>query len=417
MPRSYENLLIDEPPADGLQASVILPARNEEELLPSTLQALAEQNDLAGRALAYDCYEIILLINNTTDRSRQVANSFQRLYPRLRLHVIERVFDKSHAHIGHVRRVLMDAACRRLESAGGRLIISTDSDTRVAPNWIAQNIAEISRGADAVGGRIVVLPSEQDMLEAGAQRIYRYDHLYRRLVCWMEQCCDPLPYDPWPRHYQHFGASLAITPRAYRTAGRLPPRRLLEDLAFYDALIRHDIRIRHSNTVRVFTSGRMTGRTHFGLSRQLANWQTSDNHLARMYVESSEFLHHLFTVRGLLRQQWLDSRSTGTFSGALVRQISAALGVFDIQLERAISKARFFGALLHELDFYEKCRANYPRWRRVEQLEKVVFLLRANFANAQRTGTSRTCTGNLDETSCEKNAEVAGRQYVASLLS
>lgn len=28
--------------------------------------------------------------------------------------------------------------------------------------------------------------------------------------------------DPWPRHHWHFGASLALTARAYRCVGGLP---------------------------------------------------------------------------------------------------------------------------------------------------------------------------------------------------
>ncbi|MGA8027867.1 MAG: glycosyltransferase, partial [Bryobacteraceae bacterium] len=96
----------------------MVPVRNEEDLLPAALRALAEQKTLRGGALSHDCYEVILLINNTTDASPDIARSFKRLYPTFRLHIAERDFGRSEAHIGHVRRLLMDEACRRLESAG-----------------------------------------------------------------------------------------------------------------------------------------------------------------------------------------------------------------------------------------------------------------------------------------------------------
>src|SRR6202451_4345676 len=306
MRKRWREVLVAEPPPKNLQATVVMPARNEEDLLPSALQALADQKMLNGASLRHDSYEVILLINNSTDGTKQVAEHFKRLYPTLHLHAVERTFDKSHAHIGYVRRLLMDEACRRLESGGrpGGLILSTDSDSRVSPNWICRNSEEIARGADAVGGRIVVLPCEQDSMDSAARNIYRYDHVYRRLVCWLEDRWDPEPHDPWPRHYQHFGASLAITPRAYQAAKRLPPRRYLEDVAFYDALIRHDIRVRHSNAVRVFTSGRVDGRTRFGLSRQLKDWQGSRTRLVHMRVESADFLHQLFKTRRQLRRLW-----------------------------------------------------------------------------------------------------------------
>jgi glycosyltransferase involved in cell wall biosynthesis len=380
--------LVPEPPARALQACVIVPVRDEEELLPSALQALAEQKQLNGAPLLYDSYEVILLINNTTDRSRQVAESFQRLYPALRLHIAERILDASRAHIGYVRRLLMDEACRRLETVADDtgLILSTDSDTRVAPNWIARNFDEIDRGADAVGGRIVVLPCDQDVLDPPAQSMYRYDHLYRRLVCWLEDRCDPEPYDPWPRHYQHFGASLAITPRAYKTAGRLPLRRHLEDVAFYDALLCRDIRLRHSNVVRVFTSGRIDGRTRLGLSAQLKGWQHSQR-VSRVRVESARFLDHLFSTRRQLRRFWLDCRQSRTPVSELSHQLSAALGVPARRVIDSARNSRYFGLLLYNLKFYERCRAMWPDHLRLAKLVNVVDELQAAFAADLRSLT------------------------------
>src|SRR5204863_6236043 len=129
---------------------------------------------------------------------------------------------------------------------------------------------------------------------------------YRRLVAWLEDQFDPQPHDPWPRHHQHFGASLAISPRTYRFVGRLPPRRYFEDIAFYQALIQHDVRLRHSNKVRVFTSARLTGRARFGLSRELSEWQACGKKGLRVLVEGREFLEYLFSVRRQFRLLWLD---------------------------------------------------------------------------------------------------------------
>jgi glycosyltransferase involved in cell wall biosynthesis len=381
MRRHYRDVLVANPPDPNLKFCVIVPARNEEELLPSALQALAEQKQLDGSPLPYSSYEVIVLINNSSDLSRQVAEEFQRLYPKLRLYVAERNLDNSHAHAGYVRRLLMDEACRRLENvgAGSLLILSTDSDTRVAPNWIARNSQEIARGAQVVGGRIVVLPCEQDSLDSAAQEIYRYDHVYRRLVCWIEDRWDPEPHDPWPRHHQHFGASLAITPRAYQAARRLPPRRYLEDVSFYDMLVSRDIKIRHSNAVRVFTSGRLNGRTRFGLSRQLSDWQGSRKRLAGIRVESARFLSHLFRTRRQLRRFWLDYRQTQEIAPHVAEESAAALGLPFRQIIQTVQAARYFGALLRDLEFYERCRAMWPEWIRLASLPRAVDELVAAF--------------------------------------
>ncbi|MBV9158362.1 MAG: glycosyltransferase [Acidobacteriaceae bacterium] len=372
--RTPKDSLIVEEPRKGLGACVVVPVRNEETLLPAALHALAEQRTLTGDPVRHELYEVILLINNSTDRSYQVARSFQDLYPSFQLHVAERTFDKSEAHIGYVRRLLMDEACRRLESASGTdpLILSTDSDSRVAPNWIAQNQAEFRAGAEAVGGRIIVLPCEQDVLCNSTRDLHRYDHLYRRLVSWTEARFDPESHDPWPRHHHHFGASLAVTPQIYRKVGRLPPRRCLEDLAFYAALIRNDVRLRHSNRVKVFTSGRLTGRTRFGLSRQLRDWQDCGRSGLRMPVETRRFLEHLFVTRHRLRRLWMDFQNSGELSASRVQQLAILIGVKPTHLIGELRSAQRFGMLLEELDFYGVFRETWPDRIRLGSLKRVV---------------------------------------------
>ena len=383
--RSKETL-VSEIPSTKLEASVIVPVRNEEELLPSALQSLAEQRTLDGGRLSPERYEVILLINNTTDRSRHIAESFQHLYPEFRLHVAERHLGKSKAHIGYVRRILMDEACRRLETVGhaSAAILSTDGDTRVAPNWIAQNQEELARGAQAVGGRIVIPGCEQGDLAPATQALYRLDHVYRRLVSWMEDRFDSATHDPWPRHHHHFGASLAITPYAYKLAGRLPPRRQLEDCAFYDALIRHDIRVRHSNQVRVFTSARLKGRTRAGLANQLREWAANEKTSIRIQVETAAFLKHIFTTRHNLRRTWCDFRSTRELSNDLAKELSSEIGLSAARITSEIRTARYFGVLLENLKFYENCRCMWPEWVRLAPLNEVVEQLFAAFREDQR---------------------------------
>jgi hypothetical protein len=381
--------LISEPPDSNLRACVIVPAKNEEDLLPFALHALAEQRTLEGKPLAFDAHEIILLINNSTDGTRRAAESVHRLYPSLPLHVVERNFDKSHAHIGYVRRLLMDEAARRLEAVGRAdgLILSTDSDSRVAPNWICRNADEISRGAEVVGGRVVIAATDQDAMDLSTREAYQHDTLYRRLICWMEDRFDPEPHDPWPKHHQHFGASLAITARAYRATSGLPPRRYLEDVAFYDVLMRHDIRIRHSNLVRVFTSGRVGGRTRFGLSRQLKQWQGTRKGLLNARVESARFLEELFKTRRQLRTLWRELHGMQAPSRLAASVVAEALGVPARWLVETAQCARYFGLLLEQLRFYERFRRMRPEFVRLAPLEKVVAELRSAFIVGRRAST------------------------------
>ncbi|MGI8961153.1 MAG: glycosyltransferase [Bryobacteraceae bacterium] len=386
MSKPFEGALVTEPPAERLEACVTVPARDEEELLPSALRALAEQKTITGDPLDHERYEVILLINNTRDRSRQVAEKFQHLYPTLRLHVLEKHFDTSHSHNGYARRLLMDEAFRRLEmrSSSNATMLSTDADSQVASNWISQNQEELASGAQAVGGRVVISPCEEALLDPATRAIQKYDHLYRRLVAWLEDRLDPQLHDPWPRHHQHFGASLAITPQTYRFVGRLPPRRYFEDIAFYQALIQHDVRLRHSNRVRVFTSPRLTGRARFGLSSELKDWQLCGKEGLRVPVENREFLEFLFTARRQFRKLWMDYRDSGELPVQRVRKFSLNTGMAFSHVVAELRAARYFGVLIERTNFYAMCRDQWPDHFRLAPLNYVVHEMQAVFRKQTR---------------------------------
>ncbi len=260
------------PPDSRLEATVIVPVRNEATGLRATLVALFGQRERDGRRLDPRRFEVIVLANNCTDASAEVVRRFSAAHRSFRLHVVEVTFPRPLAHVGHARRVLMEAACQRLEQAAGerRVIASTDGDTRVAPDWLAQTLVEIDAGADAVGGAIELDGADRE--SAAMARLAGRDATYRRLLVRLEHALDPDPGDPWPRHHQHFGASLALTAGAYRQVGGLPLARFLEDEALYRALRQHDLVVRHSRRVRVVTSSRREGRVEVGLSCQMRAW-------------------------------------------------------------------------------------------------------------------------------------------------
>lgn len=60
---------------------VIVPVRNEAQTLEATLSALTYQIDLNGSKLDRRRYEVILLANNCSDNSAEIARHFARLHP------------------------------------------------------------------------------------------------------------------------------------------------------------------------------------------------------------------------------------------------------------------------------------------------------------------------------------------------
>lgn len=287
------------------RAIVVVPARNEEAGLANTLDALRLQETTTGEKLPLEVYEVILLLNNCTDRSLAVAERYVLDHPEFRLRLIDCELEAERAHVGTARRMLMDCACDRLEMlAGGRAraILSTDADTLVAPDWVAWNLAEIEGGAEVVGGVIHLFAEELAGLDEGTRAAYQADRIFQARVAQLEAMLDPDPADPWPRHLEHFGASLACTPEVYRLSGGVPPVKPLEDVAFIDALRKVGARIRHSTEVHIYTSARLNGRAEVGLSGQLRHWKREADRGEPHIVDSAEWLEHRFRTLAELRR-------------------------------------------------------------------------------------------------------------------
>ena len=330
------------PVRTGLLASVIVPAKDEAANLPATLAALAAQVTPAGRPLPPDSYEVIVLANNCYDDTAAVVRQQARQFPGLALHVAELYLPGAHAHVGRARRLLMDEACARLEQAGqpAGIIASTDADTRVLPTWLAAIQAEIAAGADAVGGRITTEAGELDQAGLSALgRLQSRDAAYRLLCARLEDLLDPAAADPWPRHHQHFGASLALTARAYRRVGGLPEVRFLEDEALCQQLRRHDLALRHSPLVRVLTSARRDGRVEVGLSWQLREWLHLSQQQREPQVDSPSQLARQWQLRRQLRACWAN------IPGAETNVLLTRLGLPATGLLAQLSQCATFGQL------------------------------------------------------------------------
>ncbi len=343
--------LFPSPPHPGLQACVVVPAKNEAARIQTCLRALTNQVDLEGRSLPHESWELLLLVNNSTDNSSAIARKFADAHPRFRLHIAERNFAAEQAHIGEVRRLLMDSACHRLVQHPNSFsaILSTDADTEVAPDWIAQSLNEISRGAQAVGGRILLRSSDLSHLDSKTRDIQRWDDRYNLLTSWLEHHCDPQAHDPWPRHHQHFGGSFAVTPAAYRSVGGLPPKEFLEDLALYRNLLRQDMPFRHSWNVRVYTSARLDGRTEVGLAEQLTRWNTGSE---AVNVPSVRFLKNLFSLRKRVRNAWQQHHSAALPTPADLQELATDCAT-DIEGLKAALANRWFGAAFESLGIEE----------------------------------------------------------------
>jgi hypothetical protein len=344
--------LISADPAPTCAACVVIPARDEAEVIERTLAALADQRGFDDRPVDPATFEVILLANNCQDETAAVARRWAACHGGLTLHVIERDLPPGHANVGYARRLAMDEACRRLLAVGRArgVIASTDADTIVSPRWLVATRHEVERGAEAVGGRILVAQRERQAMARPVRSRFLRNVGYWALVDEVMARVDPRPTDPWPRHEQFFGASLAVTARAYRRVGGLPVLPSGEDAALADALRRADIDIRHSPAVRVQTSARVDGRAPAGLAALLGTWSDLAADAPFPRVPSAATVVARATGRRALRGLWKEAQDSRQVCAAEVARLAEHANVTQAWLAHAIISADRFGALLSDFE-------------------------------------------------------------------
>ena len=317
---------------------VAIPARNEADELGGCLRALADQRG-AGLDAAVIC------LNNCTDDSARVVRDLAPDLP-FAVHALEAWLLPRRACAGAARRIAMDHAADLAGPDG--VLLTTDADGRVPSDWVAANLAALADGAEAVAGRIEIEPE-------GAKRIPTHLHeadaaecAYAALLDEIDALLDPDPADPWPRHDEHAGASIAVTVPAYHRAGGMPPALFAEDRAFFAALRRVDARIRHAPDLRVVVSARTVGRAQGGMADTMRRRMEQMDAFLDDRLEPVADAAHRASLRARLRHAWIGSGFSRLAElGLTAREIGA------------LAAARHFGAAWAEIE------ARRPALRRV----------------------------------------------------
>jgi glycosyltransferase involved in cell wall biosynthesis len=235
---------------------VAIPVRNEQDYIGPCLAALARQSVPPS--------DILLLLNNCTDQSLNICQRWQADLPSLR--IIERHLDGHLSTAGEARRLALEMA---LELAGDGLLLTTDADGMVPHDWVADNLREIAQGADAVCGKAAMTPEDAQSLPPHLHADHLREEICLAALDALENAINPAPHDPWPRHQQQSGASIAVTAAALRRAGGPPHVSHGEDRALIAKLRATDARIRHAD-ISVTVSGRLQGRAAGGMAETIS---------------------------------------------------------------------------------------------------------------------------------------------------
>jgi len=299
---------------------IAIPVRNEERLIGACLTAIGWQE-------AAPHPHVVLLLNNTTDRTARVAREAAACLP-LTLTILEHSFPLAEQTAGHARRRAMQQAASRAQPGG--VLLCTDADGRVEPDWLAANLFHIRHGADSVAGRVVLDAADAAAIPAALHEADAREVAYATVLDEIACLIDPDPADPWPRHTEHSGASICVTVEAYQHCGGIPAVSLGEDRAFFAALRGIDARIRHAPDVVVTVSGRVFGRARGGMADTIRRRMTAPDPFIDDALEPA-----LDRVRRLrLRRRLRLARDDGGLAPSLaaelcwpVRRVEAALAL------------------------------------------------------------------------------------------
>ncbi|WP_298281469.1 glycosyltransferase family 2 protein [Acidocella sp.] len=149
-----------------MKISFVVPAYNEQVLLPQSLRAIRDEIERVGLKLGEQA-EIIVVNNASTDNTRAVAEAVEGV----------RVVDEP-------RKGLVQARWCGFEHSTGELIANIDADTVVPRGWLSEVLSQFERGQTlvALSGPYVYygVPAKVNMVVAAYYRLawlaYMFNH-------------------------------------------------------------------------------------------------------------------------------------------------------------------------------------------------------------------------------------------------
>ena len=222
---------------------VVVPAHNEQELLPASLGALK----IAANQGGVPPVHIVVVADDCTDATADVA----------RVEGCE-VIDVHLRSAGAARSVGFDWL---VESADVDLehlwLCTTDADSRVPEHWFLHQAMKETEGFDAVAGTVIV----DDWSERSKMTRQRFQRHYGH---------------SGDDHVHVHGANLGLSGIAFRSVGGFPPLALAEDQALVDVLTKHRMRICRTGNAPVITSARRDWRASGGFGTLLNSMDEPD---------------------------------------------------------------------------------------------------------------------------------------------
>jgi glycosyltransferase involved in cell wall biosynthesis len=223
--------------------AVVIPAHNEEDLLPHCLAAVATCAGLVAPLPV----EIIVVADGCTDASVAVAHA----------HGAE-VVEIDARNVGRARAAGLAHALRT--GPDGLWLATTDADSRVPAGWLRAQQAHAAAGADLVVGTVAV----ERWATWPATVRERYERRYRAGLT-------------ATTHDHVHGANLGCAARTYQEAGGFAALRHDEDRDLVARVAGTGARVVYATGHPVITSARPIARAPAGFAAYLAELAEADN--------------------------------------------------------------------------------------------------------------------------------------------
>lgn len=217
-----------------MRIAVVIPARDEEDLLPRCLASVLAAADRSRREPGVTI-DVVVVADRCTDRTAEIARAAGVL-----------VLETDDAAVGAARRIGIEAAIAVFDPDW---IANTDADSEVPPHWFDEQLQLARDGADVMVG--TVRPDADDLSDEQLQH-------------WSSTHTPGIP-----NGHIH-GANLGLRVTTYLAADGFAPVAEHEDVELVSRCAAEGARIVATARAEVLTSGRLEGRTPGGYARYLA---------------------------------------------------------------------------------------------------------------------------------------------------
>jgi glycosyltransferase involved in cell wall biosynthesis len=222
--------------------SVIIPARNEEKLLPRCLASVLEARHHLPANTSCD---IVVAVDRSNDETFSIATRL--------LKGRGTVVSLSAGAVGEARALAAEVALRRHRGPLDRCwLANTDADCCVPKTWLADQIMLGSMGVEAIAGTIDVNDFSEHA--TGVDLLFRSSY---------HVAADGT-------HLHVHGANFGVRADAYLRAGGWGCLSTAEDHDLWQRLADHGTNRISIDRVRVITSGRRIGRAPHGFAAALS---------------------------------------------------------------------------------------------------------------------------------------------------